>query len=95
MLILTRKLGESIVIGDEIKITFLEMAGKQLRIGIEAPRNVLVYRAEIYQAIQEQNVLASASEIRVADIWGQLTQQRKWPQRRSTSQSKIGIKNVR
>lgn len=73
MLILTRKLGESIAIGDEIKITFLEMTGKQLRIGIEAPRNVSVHRAEIYQAIQEQNVQASASDIQIADIWEQLT----------------------
>jgi len=74
MLILTRKLGESIAIGDNIKITFLEMTGKQLRIGIEAPRTVSVHRAEVYQAIQEQNVQASASDIRVADIWEQLTQ---------------------
>jgi carbon storage regulator len=73
MLILTRKLGESIAIGDDIKITFLEMTGKQLRIGIEAPRNVPVHRAEIYQAIQEQNVQASASDVRIADIWEQLT----------------------
>lgn len=73
MLILTRKLGESITIGDEIKITFLEMAGKQLRIGIEAPKNVSVHRAEVYQAIQEQNVQASVSDIRIADIWKQLT----------------------
>lgn len=73
MLILTRKLGESIAIGDDIKITFLEMTGKQLRIGIEAPKNVSVHRAEIYQAIQEQNVRASASEIGIADIWEQLT----------------------
>jgi carbon storage regulator len=69
MLILTRKLGESIAIGDEIKITFLEMAGKQLRIGIEAPRHVPVHRAEVYQAIQEQNAQASASDIRIEDIW--------------------------
>lgn len=74
MLVLTRKLGESIAIGDEIKITFLEMTGKQLRIGIEAPRNVSVHRAEIYQAIREQNVQASASDIRIADLWEQLTQ---------------------
>ena len=74
MLILTRKLGESIAIGDNIKITFLEMTGKQLRIGIEAPRTVSVHRAEVYQAIQEQNVQASASEIGIADIWEQLTQ---------------------
>jgi len=74
MLILTRKLGESIAIGDDIKITFLEMTGKQLRIGIEAPRTVAVHRAEVYQAIQEQNVQASASDIRIADLWEQLTQ---------------------
>ena len=74
MLILTRKLGESIAIGDDIKITFLEMTGKQLRIGIEAPRTVSVHRAEVYQAIQEQNVQASASDVRIADLWEQLTQ---------------------
>jgi carbon storage regulator len=74
MLILTRKLGESIAIGDEIKITFLEMMGKQLRIGIEAPRNVSVHRAEVYRAIQDQNVRASASAVQIADIWEQLTQ---------------------
>ena len=74
MLILTRKLGESIAIGDDIKITFLEMTGKQLRIGIEAPRNVPVHRAEVYQAIQEQNVQASSPDVRIADIWEQLTQ---------------------
>jgi carbon storage regulator len=73
MLILTRKLGESIAIGDEIKITFLEMTGKNLRIGIVAPRNVSVHRAEIYQAIQEQNVQASVSDARITDIWEQLT----------------------
>ena len=74
MLILTRKLGESIVIGDEIKITFLGMTGKQLRIGREAARNVSGHRAEIYQAIQEQNVQASASDIGISDLWEQLTQ---------------------
>ena len=56
MLILTRKLGETIAIGDEIKITFLDIKGKQLRIGIEAPPNVPVHRDEIYQLIREQNI---------------------------------------
>ena len=56
MLILTRKLGEAIAIGDEIKITILNIKGKQLRIGIEAPQNVSVHRDEIYQLIQEQNI---------------------------------------
>ena len=74
MLILTRKLGESIAIGDDIKITFLDIKGKQLRIGIEAPKNVPVHRHEIYQAIQEQNIQAAASDIRIADVWEHLTQ---------------------
>lgn len=69
MLILTRRLGESIAIGDDIKITFLDIKGKQLRIGIEAPRNVAVHRGEIYQMIQEQNLQAAASEMKVPEIW--------------------------
>jgi carbon storage regulator len=72
MLILTRKLGESIAIGDDIKITFLDIKGKQLRIGVEAPRNVSVHRGEIYQMIQEQNLQAAASDMKVSEIWGRL-----------------------
>ncbi len=74
MLILTRKLGESIAIGDDIKITFLDIKGKQLRIGIEAPKYVSVYRHEIYQAIQEQNLQAAVSDIQISDVWERLTQ---------------------
>jgi carbon storage regulator len=59
MLILTRKPGESIIIGDDIKITFLDMKGNQLRIGIQAPKHLMVHREEIYLAIKEQNVRAS------------------------------------
>ena len=59
MLILTRKLGESIQIGDEIRITFLNIKGKQIRIGIEAPEEVPVHREEVYRLIQEQNLQAS------------------------------------
>jgi carbon storage regulator len=69
MLILTRRLGEYITIGDDIKITFLDIKGKQLRIGIEAPRNVAVHRGEIYQMIQEQNVQAATSDMKVSEIW--------------------------
>ena len=49
MLVLTRKIGELIVIGDDIKIKIVEIKGKQVRIGIEAPRNVEVNREEIYR----------------------------------------------
>jgi carbon storage regulator len=62
MLILTRKLGESITIGDNIKITFLETKGRQIRIGIEAPPHIAVHRAEIYQLIREQNIQAAKME---------------------------------
>lgn len=55
MLVLTRKLGESITIGNDIKVTVLEMQGKQVKIGITAPKELSVYREEIYQKIQEEN----------------------------------------
>ena len=55
VLILTRKLGESITIGDQIKVTVLGVSGRQVRIGIEAPQDVVVHREEIYVKIQEEN----------------------------------------
>lgn len=73
MLILARKLGESIAIGDDIRITFLDFNGKQLRIGIDAPRQVAVHRGEIYQLIQAQNRQAADSDVPLADLWGRLT----------------------
>lgn len=59
MLILTRKLGESITIGDNIKITVLGINGKQVKLGILAPDKVSVHREEIYNKIQEENKQAS------------------------------------
>ena len=61
MLILTRRLGESITIGDNIKISVLGIHGRQVRIGIEAPPEVVVHREEIYVKIQEENRRASKS----------------------------------
>ncbi len=61
MLILTRKLGESINIGEDIKISVLGIHGRQVRIGIDAPMNVVVHREEIYVKIQEENRKASGS----------------------------------
>jgi carbon storage regulator len=55
MLILTRKLGESITIGEDIKVTLLDSKGKYIRVGIEAPRNIAVHRDENHQRSQEQN----------------------------------------
>ena len=59
MLILTRKIGECIAIGDQIKVYVVEIRGKQVRLGIEAPSNAPVHREEIYQKIMEENRLAA------------------------------------
>ncbi len=59
MLILTRKPGESIFIGDRIKVTVVEIKGSQIRIGVEAPRDLRIYREEIYQQILEENKQAA------------------------------------
>lgn len=54
MLILTRRVGETIVIGDDVIITVLGIKGNQVRIGINAPKDVSVHREEIYQRIQQE-----------------------------------------
>jgi carbon storage regulator len=61
MLILTRKLGESVTIGDDIKITILGVRGRQVRLGIIAPQRVTIHREEIYFKIQEENKRAVAA----------------------------------
>jgi carbon storage regulator len=59
MLVLTRKVNQSIVIGDDIEVVVLEVRGEQIRLGIKAPRDVVVHRKEIYDQIQEENQAAS------------------------------------
>ncbi len=61
MLILTRKSGEGIRIGDNITLKIIEIRGNQVRLGIEAPRDMAVHREEIYALIQEQNRDAASS----------------------------------
>ncbi len=61
MLILTRKLGESIAIGDQIRISVLGIRGRQVRLGIDAPSDVIVHREEIYLKIQAENRKASGT----------------------------------
>jgi len=58
MLALTRKKGESLVINNNIEITILEIRGDQIKIGISAPKDVPIYRKEVYDQIQEENQIA-------------------------------------
>lgn len=63
MLILSRRAGESLTIGDDIVVTVVAINGNQIRLGIAAPREVRVLREEIYRAVQEENrAAASASQ---------------------------------
>ncbi|MFY9503516.1 MAG: carbon storage regulator CsrA [Dethiobacteria bacterium] len=61
MLVLTRKTGQSIVIGDQITVRVISVNGDTVRLGIEAPRELPVYRREIYLAICEENLRAVSS----------------------------------
>lgn len=54
MLILTRRIGETLIIGDDVKITVLGVRGNQVRIGVDAPRNVSVHRKEIYDQVHNR-----------------------------------------
>ena len=63
MLVLTRKLGESIAIDDHIKIVVVQIKGKQVRLGIKAPKETKIHREEVYKAIQEQNQEASRTDL--------------------------------
>ncbi|MFK8024855.1 MAG: carbon storage regulator CsrA [Ilumatobacter sp.] len=61
MLILTRKVGESIVIADDVVVTIVEASGEQVRLGVKAPRHIAVHREEIYSQISRENEAARTS----------------------------------
>lgn len=62
MLILTRKIGESIVIADDIVVTVIESSGEQVRLGVDAPRHIAVHREEVYTQITRENEAARSPE---------------------------------
>ncbi len=73
MLILTRKVGERITIGDDVVLTVIEVKGRQVKVGITAPSHKAIHREEIYQRILEENQMASGAALedmeRIGQAW--------------------------
>jgi carbon storage regulator len=69
MLVLSRRVGESIVVGDNVTVTVLEVRGEVVRVGIDAPRSVSVHRAELLQELEETNkASASPTDAQVSSL---------------------------
>ena len=68
MLVLTRRVGEAIVIGNGMVVRVLGVRGDQVRIGVDAPRNVPVHREEVYREVEQTNADAAASAARAAAL---------------------------
>jgi carbon storage regulator len=73
MLVLTRKPGESIRIADDIVVKIIEIGKNRIRVGIDAPPDVSVLRNEVYEQIQQENILSSRGSVsdlaKAADLW--------------------------
>ena len=88
MLVLTRKPGQSVYIGDNIKVTLHGIRGNQVRIGVEAPSSVKIYREEIYlQILEENRSAAAAPSSEQADLAGLM---QKWGEKKPSVIKKIG-----
>ncbi|ULQ59754.1 carbon storage regulator CsrA [Brucepastera parasyntrophica] len=70
MLILSRKINEKIMIGEDISVTIIEIHGDQVKVGIEAPKSVKVFRQEVFEAIQNENRAAAVSNTNLEGLSG-------------------------
>ena len=77
MLVLARRINESIMIGDDIEVVVVDIKGDQIKLGIKAPRSVSVHRAEVYKEIQEQNKEAAQSAPKSLEGLGDLLKKKK------------------
>ena len=73
MLVLTRKSNQSIMIGDEIEVSVLSIMGEKVRIGIQAPRDIPVFRKEVYLEIQSEGAAAGSAKAEVDDALKRLS----------------------
>lgn len=77
MLVLARKINESIIIGDNVEVVVVDIKGDQIKLGIKAPKDISVHRAEIYREIQDQNKQAASSSPAAAKNLNSLLNQKK------------------
>ncbi len=77
MLVLARRINESIMIGDDIEIVVVDIKGDQIKLGIRAPRSVSVHRTEVYKEIQEQNKEAAKASPQSLQNLGKLLKKKK------------------
>ncbi len=77
MLVLNRKVGESIIIGENIEVRILEISDGKLKIGIEAPRDITILRKEVYDEIKAENQksLETEANLNILDILGEIKKQ--------------------
>ena len=68
MLILARKKNESIHIGDDIVITIVDVAGENIKIGIDAPKNIQIFRSELLKEVQQENKQAATAKLDLKDL---------------------------
>jgi carbon storage regulator len=68
MLVLARRLNESIMIGDEIEVVVIDIKGDQVKLGIRAPKRVTVHRKEIYEEIRKENIAAMDSKLKPEEV---------------------------